>query len=69
MTKRNEYAQAGIPEYWVVDPEEKTIKVFVLKQLPKRYVELGNFGMGNVALSKVLPGFAVDVTEIFSRRP
>ena len=29
--KRIEYAKAGIPEYWIVDPEEETITVLVLK--------------------------------------
>ena len=29
--KRIEYAEAGIPEYWIIDPEEETITVLVLK--------------------------------------
>ncbi len=29
VTKKDEYAQAGIPEYWIVDPEEETITVLV----------------------------------------
>jgi Uma2 family endonuclease len=29
--KRIEYAQARIPEYWIVDPEEEMITVLVLK--------------------------------------
>ena len=33
VKKRREYAQAGIPEYWLVDPEDKTITVLTLKGL------------------------------------
>ncbi|MBV5332228.1 Uma2 family endonuclease, partial [bacterium] len=29
-TKRREYAIAGIPEYWLVDPTRQTITVFIL---------------------------------------
>ena len=27
VTKRREYARAGIPEYWIVDPQEQRILV------------------------------------------
>ena len=30
VTKRLEYAQAGIPEYWIVDPRTDTIDVLRL---------------------------------------
>jgi Uma2 family endonuclease len=69
VTKRDEYARAGIPEYWIVDPEEETITVLVLKPRRKTYVEHGTFAKGTRATSKILPGFSVDVTETFSRRP
>jgi Uma2 family endonuclease len=69
VTKRDEYAEAGIPEYWIVDPEEETITVLVLKPRRKTYIEHGTFAKGTRATSKLLPGFSVDVTETFSRRP
>ena len=31
VTKRREYAQAGIPEYWIVDPTEASITVLTLQ--------------------------------------
>ena len=46
VTKRDEYARAGIPEYWIVDPEEETITVLVLKPRRKTYVEHGTFAKG-----------------------
>jgi Uma2 family endonuclease len=68
-TKRAEYAQAGIPENWIVDPEEETITVLVLKSRRKSFIEHGTFAKGTRATSKILPGFSVDVTETFSQRP
>jgi Uma2 family endonuclease len=69
VTKRDEYARAGIPEYWIVDPEEGTITVFVLKPRRKTYVEHGTYGKGERAVSKLLPGFGVDVTTALTQKP
>lgn len=66
-TKRDEYARAGIPEHWIVDPEEATITVFVLKRRRRAYAEPGVFHKGERAASTVVPGFGVDVTEVFSQ--
>jgi Uma2 family endonuclease len=69
VTKRDEYARASIPEYWIVDPEEETITIFVLKPRRKTYVEHGTFRKGERAASRLLPGFSVDVTEAISQKP
>jgi Uma2 family endonuclease len=66
-TKRQEYARAGIPEYWTIDPEEKQITV--LRLAGKRYAVHGEFHEGTVAASHLLQGFAVDVKDAFSKRP
>lgn len=68
-TKRIEYATAGIPEYWIVDPEKHTITVLFLKTRANEYTELGTFPTGIKATSKLLPGFAVDVATVFSQQP
>jgi Uma2 family endonuclease len=60
-TKREEYALAGIPEYWIVDPELGHITVMTLEG--EAYVVHGEFKRGERATSKLLPGFAVDVTS------
>jgi Uma2 family endonuclease len=67
--KRIEYAQARIPEYWIVDPEEEMITVLVLKSRQKLYTVFGKFGKGERAASKLLCGFTVDVTTALSQKP
>jgi len=61
--KFREYAQAGVTEYWLVDPFRQTIEVFVLDQ--GAYKLLGKWGTGEVAYSKVLAGFQVAVDGVF----
>ena len=62
-TKRREYAQAGILEYWIVDPKFKTITVLSLEGAA--YSEHGVFALGTRATSRLLAGFEVDVTATF----
>ncbi|MCL4835421.1 MAG: Uma2 family endonuclease [Caldilineaceae bacterium] len=64
--KRQEYAQAGIPEYWIVDPETETVTVLALDG--NEYTEYGKFHRGESATSKLLPGFAVPVGEVFDAK-
>ena len=61
--KRREYATAGISEYWIVDPKLRSITVLVLDG--KQYVEHGVFALGERATSRLLSGFAADVTATF----
>ena len=63
-TKRSEYEQAGIPEYWIVDPRDKQITVLQLAD--QTYKVAGEYGEGGRATSVVLPGFALDVSTAFS---
>jgi Uma2 family endonuclease len=63
-TKRGEYALAGIPEYWIVDPELRQITVLSLDA--DAYREHGVFGAGTDAPSALLPGFSVNVDEVFA---
>ena len=61
VTKRSEYAQAGIPEYWIVDPREGRITVLHLDR--DNYALHGEFPKGTRATSVLLSGFSVAVTE------
>ena len=59
--KREEYARGAIPEYWFVDPKVGQITVLTLDGL--NYAVNGEFHRGDQATSKLLPGFAVDLTS------
>ncbi len=58
-----DYAEAGIPEYWIVNPLNATITVLVLNG--DAYSEYGVFGRGDHAISKLLAGFSVQVAAVF----
>jgi Uma2 family endonuclease len=62
--KPQEYAKAGVSEYWIVDPQEETISVLVLER--GAYRRHGVFGIGEVANSTVLPGFVAPVKDVFA---
>ncbi|MBM4075269.1 MAG: Uma2 family endonuclease, partial [Planctomycetes bacterium] len=63
VEKRNDYAKAGILEYWIVDPEESTVHVMSLDG--NTYRSLGEFPTGTIANSNLIPEFKVDVTALF----
>jgi Uma2 family endonuclease len=62
--KFEEYALAGISEYWLVDPNRRTIEVYVLRE--GVYLLLGKWGMGEPARSAVLHGFEVSVSAVLT---
>ena len=63
VVKRADYAEAAIPEYWIVDQRVETVTV--LKLAGTGYLEHGVFGRGETATSTLLDGVAVDVTALF----
>ncbi len=50
-----EYAQAGIPEYWLIDPEGEQAEFYVLKRPGRYQVEMA--GSEGIYHSSVIPGF------------
>jgi Uma2 family endonuclease len=65
--KRAIYAEHGVSEYWIVDPEQKQITVLSLDQSTKAYREQGVFKSGQQATSVMIAGFAVSVDAVFSQ--
>ena len=62
VRKRQEYAAAGIPEYWIVDPAAERISVLCLQA--GSYAEHGVFSRGMEATSGLLAGFSVAVAAV-----
>ena len=63
VEKRLDYAEAGVPEYWVIDPSDET--VLQLRLADGRYEEVGTFGIGETVASTAIPDFSVDLAEMF----
>ena len=63
VEKRADYAEGGIPEYWIVDPRDETVTVLALRG--DAYVEHGVFSRGDTATSPSLEGFTADVSAVF----
>jgi len=61
--KRHDYAEARIPEYWIVNPLDETVTVLTLDG--EQYVEHGVFPRGTQATSRLLEGFTVPVSTVF----
>jgi Uma2 family endonuclease len=64
--KRREYAEAGIPEFWLVDLESETVTVLRLHE--GAWQEHGVFARGAPATSATYPSLQVDVDAVFGRR-
>ena len=62
-TKRDFYARHGFREYWIADPEARTVVVMSLKD--GEYVTAGEYGIGDTLTSPTLGGFSVDLDRIF----
>ena len=67
-TKLAEYAQAGISEYWIVDPLDRTIYVLELAGDAAEYREAGRYTDGEMAFSVQLEDFRVEVSSVFDQR-
>ncbi len=63
VDKRADYAQAGIPEYWIVNPITERIAVLQLDH--DHYREFGDWGRGEIASSALLEQCHVTVSEVF----
>ena len=62
--KLADYAEGGVPEYWIVDYERKLVIVHQLDG--EKYAVRGEYTLGEQAASVLLEGFTVDVTKLFA---
>jgi len=63
IAKRSQYQDCGIPEYWIIDPETKTL--LVLELTDKTYTELGNFSDDDLVASPQFNQLNLKVSQIF----
>ena len=63
VEKRVDYAEAGIPEYWMVDPRDETITI--LKLAIGVFGEHGVFTRGDIGASPSFDGLSFDVGAVF----
>jgi len=59
------FQDAWVAKYWLVDPEARTVEVYVLRQ--GAYLPYGRWGPGEKASSALLAGFEVAVADICPR--
>jgi Uma2 family endonuclease len=64
--KRDEYAAAGISEYWIVDPEAKTVALLVLDETAGAYRLAAVPGTQDFLTSALFPGFSLSLTDLFA---
>jgi len=62
--KRQLYQQAGVPEYWVVDPFDGIIHVFVLDENGV-YINKYPVTAEDILISEIIPNLKISMKEIF----
>ncbi len=63
VTKKDLYERFAVKEYWIVDVRNKTIEVYRMEN--DRYVLFSSAEEEGKITSSVLPGFELEVKEIF----
>jgi Uma2 family endonuclease len=64
--KPRDYAEAGIPEYWIVNPLDETITLLILRG--DTYTAHAVYCRGERVASLILDGFSVNVDQVFDAR-
>ena len=64
IVKLDLYQRAGVREYWVVNPEDRTVQVMLLKDSYLLPVE--DYGREDMAKVNILEDCAIDLSKVFS---
>ncbi|WP_413174883.1 Uma2 family endonuclease [Anabaena azotica] len=63
IAKRLQYQDCGIPEYWIIDPQSKSI--LVLELVDKIYNEVGIFSGDNLVISPQFNELKLQASQVF----
>ena len=66
VRKRQLYADAGVAEYWILDPDNDT--ALLLEPRDGDYVSRGLLTADDTLTTPLLPGLAIPLAELFHRR-
>ena len=66
VRKRQLYAEAGVPEYWIFDPDGDTVTLLEFREA--EYAERAVLGADNSLTTPLLPGLEIPLTDIFRNR-
>ena len=66
VRKRQIYAEAGILEYWPIDPRDDTVTQLELRD--GEYVERAVLGSDDTLTTPLLPGLSIPLADIFRHR-
>ena len=64
--KRRVYAEAGVREYWPIDPRNDTVTRLELRD--GEYVERAVLGPGDALTTPLLPGLSIPLADVFRHR-
>jgi Uma2 family endonuclease len=66
VTKRDVYARSSVPEYWLVDPDAKTVTIFSDPQDGRYQTEQT---VSDVSISATIPELSADLKALFAPVP
>ena len=64
VRKREIYARHGVGEYWIADPDARSMRVMVLEG--EAYRVAGEYGIGDTLTSSTLKGLDLVVGDVFA---
>ena len=66
VRKRQIYAEAGVLEYWLIDPRNDTVTMLELRD--GAYVERAALTAADTLTTPLLPGLAIPLADVFHHR-
>ncbi|WP_092335780.1 Uma2 family endonuclease [Desulfosporosinus hippei] len=65
VVKFNKYEKAGVKEYWIVEPDQKLVSVFVL-QINQRYGRTEIYTEDDKITVSIFPDLVIDLIDVFT---